>query len=175
LIIKKRKSQRLIFYPVGYLAILPKFSKLANMLPPTKCYRSKLWQLLHLQLVLSLLLLLLLSTQLPHLLFPHFQVAVVILLMQVLVSVLPLQLSVRVIVVEVLKMSDSMTANIALLARSVGGGGDGEAMMPALSMLSMQMMQQLQMAQQVQQQQQQQFQFFSSVNANADCNHAASI
>ncbi len=77
--------------------------------------------------------------------------------------------------VEVLKMSDSMTANIALLARSVGGGGDGEAMMPALSMLSMQMMQQLQMAQQVQQQQQQQFQFFSSVNANADCNHAASI
>ena len=58
------------------------------------------------------------------------------------------------------KMSDSMTVNIASLARSVGGGGDGEAVMPALSMLSMQMMQQSQMAQQAQQQQQQQFQFF---------------
>ncbi len=58
------------------------------------------------------------------------------------------------------KMSDSMSTTFALLARSVGGGGDGEAMMPALSMLSMQMMQQWQMAQQAQQQQQQQFQFF---------------
>jgi hypothetical protein len=54
-------------------------------------------------------------------------------------------------------MSNSMSANIASLARSMGGG---EAMMPALSMISMHMMHQSQMAQLSQQQQQQQFQFF---------------
>ena len=91
------------------------------------------------------------AAQLPHLLFPHFQVVVVLLLVQVVVSITNCEQGSVAKSIE--KMLDSLSANIALLGQSMGGGGNLEVMMPALSMILMQMMQQSQ------QQQQQQFHF----------------
>ena len=70
------------------------------------------------------------AAQLHHLWFPHFQVVVVLLLVQVVVSVTNCEQGSVAKLIE--KMSDSLSANIALLGQSMGGGGDLEVMMPAL-------------------------------------------